>query len=358
MPPPLRILQFGLGPIGQQAARVVLAKAQAGAPLALVAAVDADPAKAGRDLGELLGLPEPTGFTVAASAAEALAAARPDVVLHCTSSFLDRVEDQITACLVAGAHVVSSTEELAFPFDRHPEVAARLDALAREHGRVVVGTGVNPGFAMDTLALTATAPCVDVRAVRVERVVDASRRRLPLQTKVGAGLSPQAFAERKAAGGFGHIGLVESLRLIAAGLGWRLDAVEETLEPVLAARPLTTPFLHVPTGAVAGIHHVARGLRDGVEVLRLDLRMAVGAADPRDAVTVDGDPPLRLVVEGGIFGDTATVGLLVNTAGVVQRARPGLRTMADLPVPRAYGTLTSPEVAPTELPERTEGIDA
>jgi 2,4-diaminopentanoate dehydrogenase len=337
VPAPLRVLQFGLGPIGLEAARVILAKASAGALLALVGAVDTDPAKAGRPLADLL-RQEAGGVEVSADAQAALAEARPDVVLHCTSSFVDRVEDQIAGCVRAGAHVVSSTEELAFPFDRHPGIAARLDALAREHGVAVVGTGVNPGYAMDTLALAATAPCVAVRSVRVERVVDAGARRLPLQRKVGAGITAEAFANRKAAGGFGHIGLVESVRLLASGLGWALDGVEEALEPVLVEQAIETPYLRVEAGQVAGIRHTARGRAGGRDVISLDLRMYVGAEAPRDVVTVDGDPPIRLVVEGGIFGDTATVGLLVNTAGVISQAAPGLRTMAELPVPRAFGT--------------------
>jgi 2,4-diaminopentanoate dehydrogenase len=334
---PLRVLQFGLGPIGLQTARVVIGKASTG-HVELVGAVDIDEAKVRRDLGDLLGGHQKSGVVVSADVGLALEETRPDVVLHTTSSFLGRVADQIETCVRAGAHVVSSTEELAYPFERHPEIAQHLDMLAQKHGVTVVGTGVNPGFAMDTLALAATAPCVDVRAVRVERVVDAAGRRLPLQRKVGAGITEAEFAERKATGLFGHIGLVESLRLVAAGLGWRLDSVEETLEPMIAEHDVETPFLNVMPGQVAGIHHSARGISAGQELVSLDLKMYVGAPDSHDSVTVDGDPPIRLVVKGGIFGDTATVALLVNTAGLVAHAPRGLVTMADLAVPRAFAT--------------------
>lgn len=335
MPDPLRIVQYGLGPIGLACARTVLAKAPA---LRLVGAVDIDPEKVGRDVADLCGAAEPCGVIVSDAAARVLDEATPDVVLHTTSSFLDRVHDQLLDGVRAGAHVVSSTEELAFPFDRHPEIAATLDRAAREAGVVVVGTGVNPGFAMDTLALAATGACVDVRRVRIERVVDAGRRRGPLQRKVGAGISPAEFAERKATGTFGHVGLRESLLMVAAGLGWALDEIDETLEPVLADFDYETPHALVPAGTVAGIHHAIVGRSGGEDVLTLDLKMVVGALMPRDAIHVDGDPPVSLVVPGGIFGDTATVAALVNTAGLVGDARPGLRTMADLPVPRAFAT--------------------
>lgn len=335
---PLRILQYGLGPIGQSTARTVLEK-QAADHLHLVGAIDVDPEKVGRDVADLLGdSSSATGIPVRDDAEAVLRETEPDVVLHTTTSFLDGVTDQLLQCAEAGVHVVSSTEELSFPYERHPERAKEIDRVARKEGIVIVGTGVNPGYAMDTLALAATGVCVDVDAVRVERVVDAAERRGPLQDKVGAGLSKQAFAEEKAAGGFGHIGLRESLWMVADGLGWDLEEVEETLEPVRSDRSIDTGHRAVQAGEVAGIHHSAIGVVNGEPRLTLDLKMFVGAENPHDAVTVEGDPPIDLVVENGIFGDTATVGMLVNVASLAAEASPGLRTMADLPVPRAFGT--------------------
>ena len=331
----LRVVQFGLGPIGLATAGVLLEKQAAGL-VQVVGAIDIDPEKAGRDLAELLGHEAPTGVVVGSDADRVLAETLPDVVIHTTSSFLDRVMLQLLRCVEAGAHVVSSTEELSFPFARHPERAATLDAAAKKHGVTVLGTGVNPGYAMDALVLTATGVCTNVARLSVERVVDAGRRRGPLQRKVGAGISPEAFAEKKATGTFGHIGLRESLLLVGDGLGWTFDEIEETLEPVLAREEVTTPHAHVPAGAVAGIHHAVMGSREGEALVTLDLKMYVGAEDPHDAVRVVGTPSLDLVVPGGIFGDTATVGALVNAVPLVRAAAPGLRTVKDLPLPRCF----------------------
>lgn len=331
----IRVVQFGLGPIGLGAAGFTLTKEPA---LKLVGAIDVDPEKVGRDLSDLLNSSEETGIVVSADAETVLDKTRPDVVLHTTGSFLPSVAGQLECCLAAGSHVVSSTEELAFPFDRHPELSAQLDRAARSAGRVLLGTGVNPGFAMDTLALAATAPCAEIRAVQVDRVVDAGKRREPLQRKVGAGMTEMAFREKAESGTFGHIGLVESLRMLASGLGWELEAITENLDPVLAMQDMTTPFLSVQAGEVAGIHHRADGVVGGRLALTLNLKMFVGAEDARDSVQVDGDPPIDLLVRGGIFGDTATCALLVNTVPLVLEAKPGLRTMANLPVPRAFGT--------------------
>jgi hypothetical protein len=338
MDTPLRIVQYGLGPIGQEVVRTVLDKDDADA-MTLVGAVDIDPDKVARDVADVIGDGAAhTGVSVSDDADAVLADADPDVVLHTTTSFLDGVTDQLLQCARAGANVVSSTEELSFPYDRDPEGAERLDRAAKEEDVVIVGTGVNPGYAMDTLPLMATGVCTDVQAVHVQRVVDAGERRRPLQDKVGAGLSTDAFAERKAGGSFGHIGLRESLLMVADGLGWSLDAVEEELQPVRADAPVDTGYRQVEAGDVAGIHHAAAGLIDGERLLSLDLKMYVGADASYDAVEVDGDPPIDLRVRGGIFGDTATVGMLVNTAPLAASARPGLQTMADLPVPRAFAT--------------------
>jgi len=333
-----RVVQYGIGPIGQSCLRTVLGKAPA---LELVGAIDIDPDKVGRDIGDILGTGGKTGVVVSSDARKVLESTRPDVVLHTTSSFLEKMYDQLVVCARAGVNVVSSTEELSFPYERHPEISEELDQVARENGVTILGTGVNPGYAMDALALTATGVCNEVNRIDVTRVVDAGLRRLPLQRKVGAGLSVKVFEEKKATGTFGHIGLVESVRLIAEGLGWPLSRIEEELEPVVSARQVVTPYLTVESGQVAGIHHSALGYVADRAVLSLDLKMYVGAEDPRDAVLVDGDPPIDLVVRGGIFGDTATVATLVNAIPQVVAGAPGLVTVKDIPLTRAFGTRLS-----------------
>jgi len=328
----MRVVQYGLGPIGASTAKVVVQKEG----LELVGAIDIDPGKVGRDVGELLEMGRDFGIAVSSEAASTLRKLKPDVVLHTTSSFLAKVKPQLEICIRAGANVVSSCEELFYPLERDPEFCKQVDSLAQQHNVTVFGTGVNPGFAMDVLPVCLTGMCVSVQRVQCTRVVDASKRRLPLQRKVGAGMTPEAFREKVAAGGFGHIGLVESLRAVAAALRWRLDRIEEQIEPVVAEQPVQTPFLEVEAGQVAGIQHTARGIMDGEEKVSLDLRMYVGAQQPRDEVRIDGDPPIHNIVEGGIFGDTATVAALVNAIPLVIDAKPGLRTALELPVPRAF----------------------
>lgn len=331
----IKVVQFGLGPIGIEAARTLLEKSSTG-KIRVVGAIDIDPAKVGKDLSELLGIPERTGIVVSSNAEELFRTTKPDVVLHTTSSFLDKIFPQLELCIQSGINVVSSSEELFFPYVRHPELSQKLDDLAKRHNVVVLGTGVNPGFVMDVLALVATGVCNRVRSVRTERVVDASKRRLPLQRKIGAGLTVEEFEEKKKTGTFGHIGLRESLLFIADGLNWKLDEVKEELSPMIADRDITTQYLTVVKGRVSGIHHTVVGFKNGTTVLSCDLKMYVGAADPHDGVYIDGDPPVDLVIRNGVFGDTATVAALINAIPLVLASTPGLKTMKDLALPRAF----------------------
>jgi len=333
---PYRVVQFGLGPIGLATVRGVLEKA-ASRKMELVGAIDIHPEKVGKDVGTLAGV-DPAGIPVEADAAQVLGRVQPDVVLHTTSSFIPGIVDQLMLCAQANAHVVSSTEELLTPWLRHPDAADKLDQVAKENHISILGTGVNPGFAMDTLALIATAPCLSVDRIRVDREVDAGFRRLPLQRKVGAGITVKEFRERQETGTFGHIGLVESLRMLETGLNWTFDSVVETLDPVVSSKHIETKFLTVEPGRVAVLHHQVVGFINGEDALVLNLRMFVGADNPHDAVRIEGNPPIDMKVNGGIYGDTATVAALINAVPLVVNAPSGLQTILDLPVPRAFGT--------------------
>jgi hypothetical protein len=328
----LRVVSYGLGPIGIRAALLALRRDS----LELVGAIDTAADKVGRDIAELLGLAAPTGIRVESDARAALSRLAPDAVIHCTSSFLPAVQAQLLEVARLGIDVVSSTEEMLVPDLQHPELARELDEAARAAGATLVGTGVNPGFVMDFMALIASAVCLRVERVRCVRVVDAGTRRLPLQRKVGAGLSAEAFAERASGGGFGHIGLRESVALVSRGLGLEVDTIEQSLAPVIAERQQVTPFLTVDPGQVAGIRNIGLGKRGSETLVELDLAMYVGAADPHDEIRLEGEPRVHLRFEGGVPGDQATAAILVNTLPSVVAASPGLKTVLDLAPPRFH----------------------
>jgi 4-hydroxy-tetrahydrodipicolinate reductase len=327
----IRVVQYGVGPIGASIARLMRQKAS----LEIVGAIDKDPAKAGRDLGEVVGAvgvkDAPWGVAISPDA-DAVFEKPVDAVVHSTSSYLTSVMDQLLACLAAGCCIVSTCEELAYPWRKHPELSAKLDAAAKEEGVALVGTGVNPGFVMDKLVLTLSAVAQRVDSAKAVRVVDASKRRLPLQKKIGAGMTPEEFRAQVAAGVIKHHGLPESIAMVADGLGFTLDDISETIEPVIAAEKVTTEFLEVAAGQVAGVHQIARGTSKGNAKVYMELKMYVGAKEPADTIELTGEPNLSLVIPGGTHGDVATAAVVVNAIPQILAAQSGLRTGRDLPL--------------------------
>ncbi len=331
----LRVVVSGLGPIGQGVARLLLGTEG----LQVVGATDVSPTLAGQDLGVILGLPRKLRIKVEREPARLLRKTKADLAVLCTASSIRDIKPQVAAFLKRGMNVVSTCEELAFPVPRNASAFRELDKLARRKKVRVLGTGVNPGYAMDALALMLTAPCARVNRVSVTRVVDAGARRLPLQRKIGAGLNLNQFRRALTEGTVRHVGLVESVHMIAAGLGWKLQRVDENVEPAIAPRDLDTEYLRVPAGAAAGIHQSARGYRDGELAISLDLQMYVGAESPRDHVLVDGDPPIDATIAGGVAGDVATAAMVVNVIPKVLASPPGVLTMKDLPLVHRFNLL-------------------
>lgn len=323
----IRVVQYGVGPIGASIVRLMRQK-QA---IVITGAIDKDPGKVGRDLGEIVGAEDaPWGIAVSAEPAEVLSHPT-DVVVHTTSSFLTDVAGQLMECLDAGACVVSTCEELSYPFRKHPELAAKLDEASKESGVTLLGTGVNPGFVMDKLVLGLSAACQRVDHAKAVRIVDAGHRRLPLQKKVGAGLTVEEFQKRVTEGAVKHIGLPESVAMVSDGLGFDVDTITETVDPVVATEAVRTEHLEVQAGQVAGIHQIARGIFQGEERVFLELKMYVGAADPSDTIHLSGEPDLQMVIPGGTHGDVATASVAVNAIPALLAAPAGLRTARDLP---------------------------
>jgi hypothetical protein len=323
----VRIIQYGLGPIGSAVARHVVERPG----LELVGCVDIDPAKHGRDAGEVIGLDRPLGFGVGHTLAQVLERTQAEVAIHTTSSYFDLFEEQIVEILEAGLDVVSTAEELSFPWTSNAERAARIDAAAKRAGKTVLGTGVNPGFLMDALPLFLTAISQRVDRVEVTRIINASTRRGPFQAKIGSGLTVEAFNEKMAAGRMGHVGLPESVGMVFDTLGKTLTRYESAVEPVLAERLTSTEHFQVQPGQVRGLKQVARAFSPEGEFMTLTFIAALDAGEDGDTIKIAGKPDLEVKLQG-INGDLATVAIAVNAVKRVREAAPGLVTMRDLPI--------------------------
>jgi len=324
----IRAIQYGIGPIGASIVKLLREKEA----VEIVGAIDNDPAKVGKDLGEIVGASDaPWGIKVSGDARGVLEQSA-DIVMHTTSSSLPKIMDQLLASLDVGSCVVSTCEELSYPFRTYPELAAKLDKAAKESGVALVGTGVNPGFVMDKLLITLAAVSQRIEHARALRIVDASKRRLPLQKKIGAGMPVEEFRAKVSEGVIKHVGLPESVAMVADGLGLPVDQITEAIEPKVAVEPVQTEFLSVEAGQAAGVHQIARGLSEGKELIYMELQMYVGAKDPADTVELKGHPNISLVIPGGSHGDIATASVAVNSIPAILEAPSGLRTSRDLPI--------------------------
>jgi 4-hydroxy-tetrahydrodipicolinate reductase len=325
----IKIAQFGLGPIGVETLKLVATKPWA----EIVGGIDIDPAKVGRPLSEITGAPAVGSARVYGSLEELLRDTRPDVIFHTAVSKIKAAVAQVEPMARAGISVVSSCEELLFPALREPALAQQLDATCKQYGARVLGTGVNPGFVMDVVPICLTGVCRAVREIHVQRVVNATTRRGPLQKKIGSGWTPAEFERLFAAGKAGHAGLKDSAALIAHSLGWVFSELTETCEAMVADHDIQTPHVSVKTGQCCGLHQRAEARVDGRLCLTLDLKMYLDAPNPHDSCQVVGEPSLNLVLDGGVAGDAATVASLVNAAPRILKAPPGLLLMTDIGVP-------------------------
>jgi hypothetical protein len=322
-----RIMHIGLGPLGQ---KIIgdLYRRKLGV---VVAAVDRDPQFIGRRISDILpGIP--CDAKVMGSLDDYGSWDRTDATLVTTSSDLRACADTFRQLLPHGETIVSTCEELTWPWLRHPELSRELNDQAISGRSRLLGTGVNPGCLMDMMPTLASCVCHHVDRVEIHRIQDATTRRIPFQKKIGATLDADAFNKGIADGWLRHVGLGESLHFVAHYLGFKIDSWSETIEPVKAEADMSCGLGPIKKGNARGVRQVATGLQGGKEVIRLVFQAAIGQTDPQDRVIITGEPNVDLVLRGGVHGDIATSAMTLNSIKSLLAAKPGLHTMASVPL--------------------------
>lgn len=322
----IRVVVYGVGPIGIKMIQYLSERDC----FEIAGAIDIDPDKAGKSISEIAELNKDYGMRIESSAKKVLRETRPDAVVLTTTSVLSKIQPQITEILEEGIDIVSTCEELAYPWEINAEIAREIDSLAKEKNVSVLATGVNPGFLMDFLPVAVTGVCKQVEEITVERVQDASRRRLPFQAKVGVGISVDEFTGRVQKGILRHVGLTESIQMIASRMGWPLDKTEDIIEPVIAKEKIALQDREIEKGLALGVKQTGCGYMNGKPVITLHFIAAAGIGTQYDRILVKGVPPIDMTIKDGVNGDIATCSMVMNAIPVVLKARPGLRTMADI----------------------------
>lgn len=326
----------------------------------VVGAIDIDPDKVGKDLGLVVGWPYPVGVIIQDNADQVLQTEEAQVVVHAVASSLPKVVPQLKSCLQWGKSVISTCEELVFPWKKHPHIAQELDVLAKERGGRVLGTGVNPGFVMDLLPIMLSGITSEVESLVVQRTVNLQERREALRRKMGVGLTLKEFILQEQGGSLKHVGLEESAEMIASAFGWQIEDYQERVQPIIVGDPSSKDFPEilaqqlekeggegviqpivveasllqelpeVKPGQIIGLLQEGIGKIGGKEVLRFTLRMQLNPPDPGDWVRINAEQPLEVIIKG-VHGDFATANIVVNAIPYLLKAPTGLLTMRDLP---------------------------
>jgi len=323
----IRFIQFGLGAIGLEFVKAALKKEW----LELAGVVDIDKEKIGKDIGEFIGINE-CGSIIGDDADKILSQTNADIAIVTTASGLRDVYPLLEKIIENKVNIVSTSEELFYPYTKNKELAEKIDKKAKENNVKVLGTGVNPGFVMDALAVVLSSICNDVKKIKIRRIVDLSTRRMQLQRKIGLGMEIKDFKEKVKENSIGHIGLYESLEFVADVCRFNLDSIEEYIEPIDSDKELKTDYFEIRQGKVKGMKHLCKGIKNNEEVIRLELDMVVGEK-PVDSVIIEGEPDVNMEINNGVSGDIATVAALINIIPKVINAKSGLLTMKELTLP-------------------------
>ncbi len=321
----MKIVQIGLGPIGIQVVKYVTERNG----IEVAAAVDNDPEKAGKLLSDICDSSAPE-IPIHSGLSSALQNVAPDIAVVTTVSKLSKIENLLTEVADAGLDVVSTCEELTYPWQTQPSIAQRIDAVCKKNEISCLSTGVNPGFLMDYLPSVLTSVCQKVDHVKIERKQNASFRRRPFQQKIGVGLTPEEFEKKKES--IAHVGLPESTYMIAKALNWEPIEMRESIKPVIAKSDVSSNGVSVAKNYVLGVRQIAKGFLNEREVIHLEFKAAIGEDETQDVIEIAGIPSIRSVIDGGVNGDIATAAITVNAIRSVLKLQPGLKTMLDIPV--------------------------
>lgn len=334
----IRVGIWGFGAMGSGMAKMLLKKTG----VEIVSVCDMHPDRVGKSIYEVLGAEkgERCEVIIKSDANEAFTDECADVVLLATDSFTKGAFDKIKLILEKKINVISTAEEMAYPKAQEPELAAKLDEIAKDNGVSVLGTGINPGFVLDLLILALTGTCEEVDYIKAARVNDLSPFGKAVMIEQGVGVTKDEFLRGVEDGSIaGHVGFPESINMITDGIGWNLEKVEETREPIMSNVYRKSEYAEVEAGNVAGCRQCGYGYVNGKVKIEMEHPQQIlphlEGQSTGDYVSIKGIPNIDLQITPEIPGGIGTIAMCVNSIPHIINAIPGLKTMLDIPVPRA-----------------------
>lgn len=333
----VKVIIWGLGAMGKGMAEMLLDKTGIE-----ITGVVGRGDKLGRSMFDFLDKANPYDRDVLiGTPEEVITEQAADVVLLCTDSYTREAFDRIRFVLEKKINVISTAEEMAYPKAQEPELAKELDRIAKANGVSVLGTGINPGLIMDLLVVCLTGACVSVDSVEAKRINNLSPFGPVVMHEQGVGITPEEYEERSQAGKLaGHVGFAESVNMIADALGWQLsEKVTQSMSPILSNVLRQAPYATVLPGNMAGVDMRGQGKVDGVVKINMihpqQVEPQLEGVETGDYIRIKGVPDINMAITPEVPGGIGTIAMCANMIPHIINARPGLRTMLDLPVPRA-----------------------
>lgn len=334
----IRVVQWGTGAMGSGMIKMMLHKKD----IELVGVISKRAAAAGfKDIGEFLGIGK-IGVPVYSEPDEIINAEKCDIVLHATKSFVKEVFDDLKFIAEKGVDCITIAEEMAYAWQQQPELAEKLDEIASENSTVILGTGINPGFVLDSLIVMLTGACIKVDRIEAMRVNDLSPFGKTVMETQGVGTTVEQFNEGIKKGTIvGHIGFPESIRMIADALGWEITRIEQTREPIISKVYRETPVVKVQPGMVAGCKHIGIGYDSkGNEKIKLihpqQIHPHLEGVETGDYINIYGEPEIHFANKPEIPGGKGTIATAVNMIPAVYYSeKAGLLSMLDFEIPRS-----------------------
>jgi 4-hydroxy-tetrahydrodipicolinate reductase len=332
----VKVIIWGLGAMGSGMANMLLKKNG----VEIVGAIDMG-AKLGKSIYELLdverdGRPD----VIVGNQDQVIKEKAADLVFVCTDSFTSKVFPKIKLVLENKMNVITTAEEMAYPMAQEPELSKEMDQLAKANGVSILGTGINPGLIMDLLVVIMTGCCETVDHITARRVNSLSPFGPAVMEEQGIGMTLEEFQRGVETGSLsGHVGFPESINMVADAIGWKVDKITQSMEPIITNVDRKSEHGYAKAGNVAGCAMKGFGYIDDEVKIEMDHPQQIEpeqvGVNTGDYVVIKGNPDINLVNSPEVPGGIGTIAMCVNMTPHVINARPGLHTMLTLPVPRA-----------------------
>jgi 2,4-diaminopentanoate dehydrogenase len=332
----IKVIIWGFGAMGKGMAEMLLTKKG----VDIVGVCDLNPSLIGKNVFEVLHSNRLEHVAITNDIDTLLKEKKADVCLIATDSFVKSTYDKIVKVLNHGINVISTAEEMAFPMANEPLLSKQMDEIAKKNHVTVLGTGINPGFVMDLLVVALSGTMKDVNFIEAKRVNSLSPFGPAVMHEQGVGISMEEYTKRSNDGSLaGHVGFKESVSMIASAMGLQLDGFKQQMKPIVTSIDRKSLYGEAKKNTLAGINMTGQGyIKDSVFINMIhpqQIEPEMEGTHTGDYILLKGTPNISMSITPEIDGGIGTIAMCVNMIPHVINARPGLKTMIDLPVPRA-----------------------